>query len=318
MPDFRHVLMVTDLDATFFSHPSRLSPRNVEAIRYFTAHGGRFTAATGRIPPNIYKAIPDCATLFNAPAITANGSYIFDLATRTCVHGVPMDGYKAKEVAVFVQSLTDRVGVRVSTESGNLVNADRIVPSLMRDMGLIPDAKAVPGTDAYVNAAGEPVSGLADPTKLTIPPGAHSTVLSAADWDPAAEPWYKMVFRGEPDDLRALRPIVDEAYGDFFETNTSSPRFYELQAKGCNKATGLRWLADHLASEDGHSYLTVAVGDEENDLPMLRAADFSGCPSNATEAVWAVVDHHLCHCDEGCIADMIERVEAYLSENNRG
>lgn len=318
MPDFRYILMVTDLDATFFSHPSRLSPRNVEAIRYFTANGGRFTAATGRIPPNIYKAIPDCETLFNAPAITANGSYIFDLATHTRIHGTPMDGHRAKEAAVFVQSITDRVGVRVSTESGNLVNADRIVPSLMRDMGLIPDAKAVPGTDTYVNAAGEPVSGLADPQRLTIPPGAHATVLSAADWDPDAEPWYKMVFRGEPADLRAIRPIVDERFGDFFETNTSSPRFYELQAKGCNKATGLRYLADRLSAEDGHPYLTVAVGDEENDLPMLRAADLSGCPANATDAVKSVVRYHLCHCDEGCIADMIERLEAFVTENPRG
>ncbi len=317
MPDFRHILMVTDLDATFFSHPSRLSPRNVEAIRYFTANGGRFTAATGRIPPNIYKAIPDCETLFNAPAITANGAYIYDLAAHTCVHSEPMDPHKAKEAALFVQNLTERVGARVSTESGILVNADRIVPSLMRDMGLIPDAKTVPGTDTYVNAAGEPVSGLADPTKLTIPAGAHATVLPVADWDPEAEPWYKMVFRGEPADLSAIRPLVDERFGAWFETNTSSPRFYELQNKGCTKASGLGWLSNRLAAEDGHPYLTVAVGDEENDLPMLRAADLSGCPANATDLVKSVVHYHLCHCDEGCIADMIERVESYLAENPR-
>ncbi len=318
MPDFRHILMVTDLDATFFSHPSRLSPRNVEAIRYFTANGGRFTAATGRIPPNIYKAIPDCETLFNAPAITANGSYIYDLAAHACIHGVPMDSHRAKEVALFVQNLTDRVGVRISTESGILVNADRIVPSIMRDMGLIPDAKAVPGTSAYVNAAGEPVSGLADPHKLQVPAAARATVLPVADWDPAAEPWYKMVFRGEPADLLSIRSLVDATFGAFFETNTSSPRFYELQAKGCNKATGLAYLAEYLSAEDGHPYITVAVGDEENDLPMLRAADLSGCPANATDAVKAVACYHLCHCDEGCIADMVERMEAYLAENPRG
>ncbi len=313
MPDFRHVLMVTDLDATFFSHPSRLSPRNVEAIRYFTSNGGRFTAATGRIPPNIYKAIPDCATLFNAPAITANGSYIYDLAANTRIHGVPMDGVRAKEVALFVQALTERVGVRISTESGILVNADRIVPSIMRDMGLIPDAKAVPGTETYVNAAGEPVTGLVDPTTLEVPSSAHATVLPIVNWDPEAEPWYKMVFRGEPADLHAIRSVVEREFGAYFEMNTSSPRFFELQAKGCDKGTGLRYLADRLAAEDGHSILTVAVGDEENDLPMLRTADLSGCPANALEAVKAVARYQLCHCDEGCIADMVERVEDYVA-----
>ncbi len=309
MPDFSHMLMVTDLDATFFSHPSRLSPRNIEAVEYFTANGGYFTAATGRIPPNIRKAIPTCTTLFNAPAITANGSYIYDFSTERCVHGVPMDGARAKEVALFVQSLTSRVGVRISTESGNLVNANRVVPALLRDMGIIPDSNGAPGMSAYVTASGERVEGLADPACLHPAPGAYCTLQAAEDWDPAAEPWYKMVFRGEPEDLLAIRPVVEATFGDAFEYNTSSPRFYELQAKGCTKASGLRFLADLLAERDGHPIRTVAVGDQENDLPMLRVADLSACPANAMEEVKAVVDLRLCHCDEGCIADLVERMD---------
>ncbi len=308
MPDFSHILIVTDLDATFFSHPSRLSPRNVEAIKRFTAAGGFFTAATGRIPPNIYKAIPDCATLFNAPAITANGSYIYDLAAQTCIHYVPMDAEKACEVALFVQSISDRVGMRVSFESGILVNAERLVPSILRDMGIIPDATAAPGKSAYVAADGTPVHGLADPRTLTVPLSAHATVLPVSAWRTVPEPWFKMVFRGEPEDLRAIRPAVEARFGDFFESNTSSPRFFELQAKGCHKATGLRFLADYLAARTGSPVRTVAIGDEENDLPMLRAADLSACPAGALPAVKAVADLCVGPCDDGAVADVIEWV----------
>ncbi len=308
MPDFSHTLMVTDLDATFFSHPSRLSPRNIEAVEYFKAHGGYFTAATGRIPPNIRRAIPGCATLFNAPAITANGSYIYDFATERRIHGTPMNAALAKEVALFVESLTTRVGMRVSTETGNLVNADRVVPALLRDMGIIPTASAAPGNSAYLTASGEVVEGLSDPATLHPAPEAHCTLIPARDWDTAAEPWYKMVFRGEPEDLLAIRPVVEAAFGDAFEYNTSSPRFYELQAKGCTKATGLGYVADLLAAREGHSIRTIAVGDQENDLPMLRAADISACPAGAMEEVREIVDYRLCSCDEGCIADLVERL----------
>ncbi len=308
MPDFSHTLIVTDLDATFFSHPSRLSPRNIEAIQYFTSHGGYFTAATGRIPNNIYKAIPDCRTLFNAPAIAANGAFVYDLAAERLIHGEPMNAVKAREIALFVQSITDRVGMRVSTENGILVNADRLVPAILRDLGVIPDSSTVPGASAYLTADGTAVAGLADPAKITPSPSAHATLLPAASWDTAAEPWYKMVFRGEPDDLMAIRPAVEDRFGDVFEFNTSSPRFYEFQGKGCNKASGLRFLAEHLARRDGHPIRTVAVGDQENDLPMLRVADLSACPANAMDEVKATVDLCLCHCDEGCIGDLVERM----------
>ncbi len=303
--------MVTDLDATFFSHPSRLSPRNIEAIEFFKAHGGRFTAATGRIPPNIYKAIPTCATLFNAPAITANGAFVYDLTTRTCLRGVPMDAVRAREVAAFVQELSPRVGVRVSLKDGILVNADRLVPAILRDLGAIPDGSGVPGASAYVTADGVPVEGCADPHALRLlDDGYPRTLLPVADWDPTAEPWYKMVFRGEPEELLAIRPPVEARFGAFFECNASSPRFFELQQKGCDKADGLRFVADLLAKEDGHPIRTIAVGDQENDLPMLRAADISACPANALDAVKAVTDYHLCHCDDGCIGDLIERLAA--------
>ncbi len=310
MPDFSHTLMVTDLDATFFSHPSRLSPRNIEAIEFFKAHGGYFTAATGRIPPNIRRAIPDCKNLFNAPAITANGSYIYDFATERRIHGTPMNALLAKEVALFVQSLSTRVGMRVSTETGNLVNADRVVPALLRDMGIIPESSGAPGKSAYRTASGEIVEGLSDPAALHPAPEAHCTLLPAEVWDPLAEPWYKMVFRGEPADLLAIRPVVETTFGDAFEYNTSSPRFYELQAKGCTKATGLRYVADLLAAREGHPIRTIAVGDQENDLSMLRAADIAACPSNAMDEVKALADYTLCHCDEGCIADLVERLAA--------
>lgn len=277
MQDYSPYLIITDLDGTFFGQGARLVERNLTAIEAFKAGGGHITAGTGRIPTNIRKGIPLCGELFNAPAITANGAFIYDLKADVCLRGTPMDPEATLAAARLVESLNPRVGMRVSTGKAFLVNRDRLNPAILRDIGGDPDSYA-----------GE--------------------VLPLSEWKTEGALWYKMVFRGEAEDLLAVRPAVEAAFGDTFEYSVSSPRFFELQKKGCTKATGLHFVAEYLAGKLGHPVTTVAVGDQENDLPMLLAADIAACPANAVEAVRAVCDLHLCHHDEGCIADLMERL----------
>ena len=277
MTDFSHYLNVTDLDGTFFGRGARLVERNLTAISAFKTGGGHVTAGTGRIPTNIRKAIPDCAALFNAPAITANGAFIYDLTADICLCSTPMNPEAVLEAARLVESLNPNVGMRVSTGKSFLVNRDRLIPAILRDIGGDPDSYA-----------GE--------------------ILPLSAWRTDGAAWYKMVFRGEPEDLQAIRPVVEATLGDVFEYSASSPRFFELQRKGCTKATGLHFVAEYLAGKLGHPVTTVAVGDQENDLPMLMAADIAACPANAVDSVKAVCDLHLCHHDEGCIGDLIERL----------
>lgn len=274
MSDYSRYLIVTDLDGTFFGKGARLVEENLAAIAAFKAGGGHITAGTGRIPANIRKDIPLCGELFNAPAVTANGAFIYDLTADECLRATPMDAAATLEAAKLVESLNPRVGMRVSTGKAFLVNRDRLNDAILRDIGGDPDTYA-----------GE--------------------VLPLSEWKTEGASWYKMVFRGEYEDLMSVRPAVEAAFGDIFEYSVSSPRFFELQKKGCTKATGLRFVAERLAAELGHPVVTVAVGDQENDLPMLMAADIAACPDNAVEAVKAVCSLHLCHHDVGCMADLI-------------
>lgn len=276
MTDPSRYLIVTDLDGTFFGRGARLVEENLTAITAFKAAGGHITAGTGRIPANIRKDIPTCGELFNAPAVTANGAFIYDLTADVCLHSTPMDAEATLEAARLVETLNSRVGMRVSTGKSFLVNRDRINDAILRDIG---------DPDAY-----------------------EGEVLPLSQWRTEGAKWYKMVFRGEPEDLLSVRPTVEAAFGDTFEYSVSSPRFFELQREGCTKATGLRYVANRLAEELGHPVVTVAVGDQENDLPMLMAADIAACPENAVDSVKAVCSLHLCHHDEGCIADLIRRL----------
>lgn len=274
--DYSRYLIVTDLDGTFFGRGARFVERNLTAIETFKAGGGHITVGTGRVPTNIRKDIPACGELFNAPAVTANGAFIYDLTADVCLKSTPMDPEATLAAARLVESLNPNVGMRVSTGKHFLVNRDRLNDAILRDIG---------DPHAY---AGE--------------------VLPLSEWKTRDAAWYKMVFRGEPEDLLAIRPVVERTFGDAFEYSVSSPRFFELQRKGCTKATGLGYVADYLEQKLGHPVITVAVGDQENDLPMLRAARIAACPDNAVETVKTVCSLHLCHHDEGCIADLVDKL----------
>lgn len=71
-------LLVADMDHTLLDEKSRLSQENLEAIRRYVEHGGRFTVATGRAPAAI-EIFSELLPLINLPAITGNGGQVVDL-----------------------------------------------------------------------------------------------------------------------------------------------------------------------------------------------------------------------------------------------
>ena len=76
MGKFDGLLLASDFDVTLYDWNLQIPQRNLEAIRYFTAQGGRFTVATGRA----HRTFAPFAHLvpMNAPAVLSNGAAIYD------------------------------------------------------------------------------------------------------------------------------------------------------------------------------------------------------------------------------------------------
>ena len=84
-----------------------------------------------------------------------------------------------------------------------------------------------------------------------------------------------------------------------------SDAFYlELVAEGVDKGKGMRLIQQQLSMNK-----TAAIGDRENDLAMLRAADFSATPCSGDRNLQKEVDFIVDSCDNGAVADFIERLE---------
>jgi hydroxymethylpyrimidine pyrophosphatase-like HAD family hydrolase len=61
----------------------------------------------------------------------------------------------------------------------------------------------------------------------------------------------------------------------------------EATAAGVDKGSGLRKLCEIM---DIDPQRVLAIGDSENDIPMLRAAGFGVAMGNATESLKAIAD----------------------------
>ena len=115
-------------------------------------------------------------------------------------------------------------------------------------------------------------------------------------------PWYKILLLADHDYLLPIQQELLAAYGDRLEVLFSVPMLLEIFPKGCSKGAALLKLAELLGIDPADTY---AVGDEENDIAMLRAAGDSFCCGDGGEAAKAAAGHVVCACRDGAIADVV-------------
>lgn len=100
-------------------------------------------------------------------------------------------------------------------------------------------------------------------------------------------PFVKCLFLGEPANLRQLRRELAVGLGAGVRLVSSRPNHLELLPAGASKGAALRVVAGHLGVSLSR---VIAVGDEENDLEMLREAGLGIAMAHAPEAVRAAAN----------------------------
>jgi Cof subfamily protein (haloacid dehalogenase superfamily) len=109
--------------------------------------------------------------------------------------------------------------------------------------------------------------------------------------------------------------LLQRALAGIAEVTRSTTQFIEVSPRGVDKGAALRRIAELLNIQPG---ATAAIGDMPNDIPMLRAAAFSGAVANAHQSVRAAVDTVVAsHADHG-VADFVEIVLQNLKAGQVG
>ena len=86
------------------------------------------------------------------------------------------------------------------------------------------------------------------------------------------------------DELVGAMDAVRKNFGERVEVTHSNVRFGEFMAKGVTKAGAIKILAEKFGVDIAD---VLAIGDSENDLPMLKAAGVGVAMGNAQENVKA-------------------------------
>lgn len=91
------------------------------------------------------------------------------------------------------------------------------------------------------------------------------------------------------------------------ETTYSSKIFMEVNAINQNKGNA---IIDYCRLNNIDIKDTVSIGDNDNDIPMLKVAGYSACPSNAIDKVKNIVDYVCKNDNNNCaIKELLEKIQ---------
>jgi HAD superfamily hydrolase (TIGR01484 family) len=269
---FSDILLTVDYDRTLTAPDSTIPEQNLAAIRYFIAQGGSFTINTGRSVP-MTKVFRDIVPT-NAPLLLYNGSAAYD-ANSDCLtnyHPIQLDLWETVEETM------------------------RLFPDLTVE---------VQGIDAHYRFRENPMWDAYSENNQC----AHAFAPQGADLGP----FIKFTLYGEfrditvadmynatADEMRRMDEVEAQLrtrFGAYCEVFRAATRIIDVHAKGVSKARSARDLQQQLGKK-----ILVCVGDGENDVPMLRAADYAFCPA---DAIVADRFETVCPCAEGSVAQVI-------------
>jgi len=121
--------------------------------------------------------------------------------------------------------------------------------------------------------------------------------------------WNKVVFASDNETLQRICEIGQKMFGNKINCTFSSPTLLELFSSKFTKGTMLNFIRGWYAAK-GRKVTICAIGDNYNDLEMLKCADRAFCPGNAVPEVKAVCERTFCHHDDGAVAELIELLES--------
>lgn len=271
MGKFDGVLFLADMDCTLLRNDKSLSRKNKRAIEYFKQNGGLFSAATGRSMASARTIIPQIEP--NAPAILFNGALIYDYEKQKALHSEMADEASVRGVLSELMEHFPDCGIELYNREGIfLVRGNHV-------------------TDEHVVLA-----------KLDF---------SYKDLYEIPGPYYKAIFLDEPEVLRELEDYVEKSrvFQRYFLLRAvySEPRLYEIVKAGVTKGTALLKFAELYSIKREN---TFAIGDNYNDIEMIRDAGFGFAVQNAVPEALEAADRIVAGNERDGVAEAIEYIDS--------
>jgi Cof subfamily protein (haloacid dehalogenase superfamily) len=123
--------------------------------------------------------------------------------------------------------------------------------------------------------------------------------------DEVPQPWTKVIFEWHPAKLRLVEEFLN-GFSEPFSLVYSEPQFLELLNMNTSKGNALRILTGLFGPEKP---CVIAMGDNLNDVDLIKAADIGIAVENAHEKLKAAADMCCTRHDLNAVAEVIGWIE---------
>ena len=260
-------LVAFDLDGTLLPRDLVISGKTLEAVRGLRERGVRLVVATGRRFEGAREYAGQLGFSASEPVICYGGAMVREMAGETLLH--------------------DTIPTDISAEVLEWA-ASRDLHSRIFTDGKIVTSAATPSARTYLRVTDD--SG-------------GCAVESPADWlRENGERPTKLVLVDHPDDIEGWLEEAREAFGEKLFVTRSLPHYVEIGGVASNKSSALGFLCEHWGIEPSR---TIAFGDADNDIDMLRFAGCGVAVGGKNEEVRAAADLVVPPVDEDGVADYL-------------
>ncbi len=267
---FDDVLLAVDYDRTLTGPDSVVPQRNWEAIQYFVENGGTFTMNTGRSTTTMRDLLYTLPN--NAPLLLYNGSAAWDKD-----HLIDL-----KIIDLPLWEVLDAVGAAF--------------PEMNLEIQAVDNHYLLNPREEFVALYDKMHWGWAEAEHGKD----YGPFIKFASYGPVRKPYMSNMYEcSDADQARfdELDAFIRQHWGDKVEVFRAAPRIIDVHAKGVSKGAAAVELKKKLGKK-----ILVCVGDADNDITMLDAADYAFCPA---DGVVAARYETVCNCGDGAVADVI-------------
>jgi len=244
------LLFALDMDGTLLQPDHRtISEEDKAAISAAVQKGAKFIPATGRMAnhiPEPVKALP-CWEY----AITSNGAAVFERETNRIIHGVYLDAVLLRRIVAKLQEF--HLFFEIYADGQSFMEAEKLEHF---------ESYQLPAHSIeFFRQKGHQIPSMED----FLAEDHHFEKIYIPYIPKEVYPKLKAM-------LKTFPVLVTSSVGDNLEVN----------ATDANKGNALRFLQDFLGLKREN---LLAVGDQDNDLPMIRYAGVGVAMGNAASFV---------------------------------
>lgn len=239
-------LVTIDLDGTLFDNEKNISKENKAAIKKAKENGAYVVIATGRPLNGVMPTLKELDLIHdNDYVILYNGGKILNVGKNEIIYSSTIDGAYVKEL--YKKSKEENVYIHAFKENEDLITPLKNPYTLVEETINKIDAKVF------------------DFNKINDNDLFIKAMLVASDAD-----------------ITRITPKFKELYNNKYSVLRSSKIFLEFLNKTTNKGEALEFLAKYLNIDLKD---TMAIGDADNDLPMILKANVGVAMENAFKEV---------------------------------